>query len=88
MIRAGAVATDEFRAHVAACRADKLVPRWGSTPTYEWIITPDHSLNGSLSPSGKWHGRWVYLSDDGYYQESWYWYGDEVSEGEFARLNR
>lgn len=49
----------------------------------------DFFLGGPLSESGKWHGKWTYTSFDPFYSESsWYWYGEEVSEGRWHELNR
>ncbi len=41
--------------------------------------------SGGFSDSGKLHGKWSYLMRDGGLAEEsvWYWYGEEVSEGEW-----
>lgn len=38
---------------------------------------------GPMSASGKMHGHWTYLVGDKQIH-LWYWYDEEVSEGEFA----
>ena len=47
--------------------------------------------SGQITPSNKRHGRWQSygcFSGEFLENEQWYWYGDEVSEGEFMRRNK
>lgn len=68
--------------------------RWSWRPYYvkrwnEWKENEIHwSVEGYVTPSGKRHGKWsIFEFGKGHpaiYQDVWYWYGDEVSEGEFV----
>lgn len=59
-----------------------------NTPLDRYVIWDDgSSLNGPVSSSGKRHGKWTYYNGDSYVEHSWYWYGEEVSEGEWHKLN-
>ncbi len=64
--------------------------RWG-TVTHEHTIWKDGSLEtrGPIAGTGRKHGKWTFYnrkSSHLFYQ--FYWYGDEVSEGEWHRLNK
>jgi hypothetical protein len=45
--------------------------------------------HGPLAPSGKPHGEWTVIlwKPQDYSTFLWYWYGDQISEGEWHRLN-
>lgn len=50
---------------------------------------PTICYEGGFSESRKRHGPWTEMSyDDFHVTRTWYWYGEEVSEGEWHKLNR
>ena len=73
------------------CQDDKntfvTYRRWGDVPIKSTGLRNGGFWSGPLSPSGKKHGRWEFLSirERTYV---WYWYGEEVTEGEFHRYQR
>lgn len=64
---------------------------WNHELVKRTIIVPgQYFAEGPLSVAGKFHGRWRV---DNYVDRSrsryvWYWYGEEVTEGEFALRSR
>ncbi len=57
--------------------------RWGDAPVYEyWFFAEGGYGHGPVTPSGKPHGKWKLLSVD-----QWYWYGEQVTEGEWHERN-
>jgi hypothetical protein len=72
------------------------VTRWGDYTFYRsmWKAEKDSyiSASGGFSDSGKQHGEWKYetgksLFDNRSYSV-WYWYGEELSEGEWHSKNK
>ncbi|MCE9526745.1 MAG: hypothetical protein K8R36_11905 [Planctomycetales bacterium] len=69
--------------------------RWTQVPIERSIDVVDadgkwtQTLSGSVSASGKPHGEWHTLSmRDFSTQSSWFWYGEEISEGEWHLRDR
>lgn len=62
---------------------------WTDRPLHRTIIYNGEKsgamMAGPLSPSGKPHGAWVAFPPA---RRVWFWYGDEVSEGEWHLRNR
>lgn len=56
---------------------------WGHTPYWESLDSDNFFSSGPLSPSGKRHGEWTSSG-----RRRWYWYGDEISEGEWHLRNK
>ena len=78
-------------------RGDKYIDTYSPDDviTHRIFMTSDRSwqATGPMTPSGKLHGQWFVVSEsvDGQMETrfKWYWYGDEVSEGEWhLRANR
>lgn len=70
------------------------VCRWSHRVTYRSVFY-DHngtiwSLSGPIAGSGVKHGEWSYyeLSPTWYSSKTWYWYGQEISEGEWHLRNK
>lgn len=62
---------------------------WDRTPVYQDMrIDGDLWAFGPLTPSGKYHGKWTIYDWSGKRTKTistvWYWYGEVVSEGEYA----
>lgn len=74
---------------------EDTLTRFGNKPVYRTvtILTKEGKLDvvmeGPLSPdSGKPHGKWKYLAFNPIDGETWwYWYGDQVTEGEWHLRN-
>ena len=62
--------------------------RWGDVPLERYYHDEYGSCWGPVSPSGKPHGRWKSVGANGQSLELWYWYGEEVTEGQFRRYER
>lgn len=64
--------------------------RTSSRPYYRWIIERNGGFltHGSVKGrEGKPHGEWTTLFN-GQLSRSWYWYGEEISEGEWELRNK
>lgn len=67
--------------------------RWSRIPTYKNVWFKDENgktsehWEGPLSESGKQHGKWSQFSWSLGGTDAWYWYGEEVSEGQWHALN-
>lgn len=62
-------------------------------PFEMFIAFPDDSpiimASGGLSSSGKYHGEWSYqFNDPPRFETLWYWYGEEITEGEWHLRNQ
>lgn len=74
---------------------ENVISRFGRKYIYRTIRVFDQDgsfvcvMEGPLSPeSGKSHGHWKYLGFSPIHGEDWwYWYGDQVSEGEWHVRN-
>ncbi len=77
-------------------RIEGTYTRFGEKPLYKtvWMRNErggwESTFEGpTSSDSGKPHGRWHFLSHSPLYSEdTWYWYGEEVTEGEWQLRNR
>jgi hypothetical protein len=62
--------------------------RWGGTQTYRWILFKDAgSMRGPMTASGKPHGEWEHFTGLRV-DHVWYWYGQEITEGEWHLRNK
>lgn len=69
--------------------------RWGRVPLESFIRIddPEGKMDsmawGPLSPSGARHGEWrIILGSGGGLRSQWFWYGEEITEGEWHLRNR
>ena len=63
--------------------------RWSNEPFYRQIKDGDFWASGDLSPTGKKNGEWQFLSTKNWKTESlWYWYDEEITEGEWHLRNK
>lgn len=72
--------------------------RWGGRHYYRHLNIPVEgsslgiSTSGPMSASGKPHGEWEQFDwskrGSDYHQRVWFWYGDEISEGEWHLRSR
>lgn len=51
------------------------------------------SMHGPMTESGRTHGQWTYWSKDSSgpnlgFSETWYWYGEKITEGEWHLRNK
>ena len=61
---------------------------WGRTIYYRTMVHPDGTRgSGGMSASGKPHGEW-YVQDGGRSGKVWFWFGDEITEGEWHLRNK
>jgi len=62
--------------------------RFGPRPLEQRWVWPDgRRESGPVSRSGKRHGRWLSYGGGLPPRESWWWYGEPVSEGRFHELD-
>lgn len=84
--------TYEFRwTSATGANAVDTVLRWGDRHIYRevWTSGTTGSSQGPMIRDGVQHGHWTHTGFSPYYSlDLWYWYGQEVSEGEWHRLNR
>ena len=88
---------DYYRSSWTNERGTKYVDtyhRWSGRIVHRWVLLPDGSslgtsLNGPMRGEGKPkpHGKWIRLGRGGL-DYTFYWYGDEVSEGEWHLRNK
>lgn len=56
---------------------------------HRWVrFASGGSAEGDFSESGKQHGQWTYVDDDWKVTHTWYWYGEEITEGEWYLRNK
>jgi hypothetical protein len=64
--------------------------RWGGTPIYRDVHLSgrtDTWMHGPVSQTGKAHGKWTSRIGASW-KYVWYWYGEQVSEGEWHLRNK
>lgn len=61
----------------------QIVRRIDGRPLSVFIHGDDYTASGPVSESGKPHGEWSVRDGGLYSQPKWYWYGEEVTEGEW-----
>jgi hypothetical protein len=62
--------------------------RTSDVPRYRKIVGEDSRAEGPMAGDFKPHGKWRISLPSGAQQTSWYWYGEEITEGEWHLRNR